>query len=182
MIRRFWIVAVLTVALTLAGCRPGVSGQETMPDSLPQEGTESHVQTTVPETTQQSFDGEVEVDFSDFEDMQPDTTVAGSDFDTETSVPVQPETTVPVPPQTTAPVPPQTTAPVPPQTTAPIPPETTLPEKPVVRPTEADEELITEETTVATTEQPPAPTETVPPTTAEPVYGSDGYNNQVVRP
>lgn len=174
MIRRFWIVAVLTVALALAGCRPGVSGQETMPDSLPQEGTESHVQTTVPETTQQSFDGEVEVDFSDFEGLQPDTTVAGNDSDTETSVPVQPETTVPVPPQTTAPVPPQTTAP--------IPPETTLPEKPVVRPTEADEELITEETTVATTEQPPAPTETVPPTTAEPVYGSDGYNNQVVRP
>lgn len=167
MMRRFLLIAVLAVALSFAGCDFGSTEQETQRDPAgSQEDTQSHGQTTVPETTELNFDGEVEVDFSDFEDMQPDTTVAGSDSNTETFVPVQPETTVSVLPQTTVP----------------IPPETTTPEKPVVYPTEVDEEPITEETTVATTEQPPAPTETVPPTTAEPGHDSENFDNRVVRP
>ena len=135
-------IIMLVLALLLVGCVNEQVPETTQPTVAPTEQNQPE-ETTQPTTLADPFEGEADIDFSD--------------FDTE------PETTRPTEPERT-----EQSAAEPTTTMAP----TTEPEMTETETTQPEPE--------ETTQEPTEPTE--PETSAAPSYGTDGYNNHIVRP
>ena len=212
--KKIWImITVLALAGALSACKQSPTPQE---QAFAPETTEPlHEQTTVPEDSHQPeqpstvttptefdesyFDGEAEVDFSDFvtlpEQAQPETTAPTQPSQSQeqatepgptqpTEAPQQPATegepALTTAPQQAATEPEQAVTTAPQQaTTEPEQAVTTVPQQATTEP----EQAVTTVPQQTTTEPATAPnTEPAPPTTAPPSYGPDGYHNQIVRP
>lgn len=168
--KKFWILlTALLLVLSLDACNQAPNSQEEEPDATQEQGTsENTTEESVSQTTAEDlFEGEVEIDFSDFDDPEDVFTTKPYPENTQ-----PPKTTDPPATKPTEPEAPATTQTV---VTAPETDEEPIEDEPVLtEPDMLEDEFLEETTTKAT--------EIVPPTTAAPSYGPDGYNNQVVRP